>query len=163
MSRIGDNGGSVSTNPNELTLANVKDGSIKYKNLRKNKLQLLCGTLLDHIEDLELELRLEKAKVEKARVEHRAELKELKRTVGDLELELRLEKAKAPHNVSTPNKTFELRAELKELKEAVFVNKNGTNATSKGKDDVKGVVNTANATSVKEGDINATSSKAMSA
>jgi hypothetical protein len=119
MSRTGYNGGSVSTDPDELTLANVKDGTIKYKNLRKNKLQLLCGTLLKHIKDLELELRLKKAKVEKAKVKHRGELKELKKTVGDLELELRLEKAMAPHNVSTPNKTFELRAELKELKETV--------------------------------------------
>jgi hypothetical protein len=109
------------TDPDKLTLANVKDVTIKYKNLRKNKLQLLCGTLLDHIEDLELELRLEKAKVEKAKVEHRAERKELKKTVGDLELELRLEEVKAPHNVSTftQKQTFELRAELKELKETV--------------------------------------------
>jgi hypothetical protein len=191
MSRTGYNGGSVSTDPDELTLANVKDGTIKYKNLRKNKLQLLCGTLLNHIKDLELELRLKKAKVEKAKVEHRGELKELKKTVGDLELELRLEKAMAPHNVSTPNKTFELRAELKELKEtvkdlelelrlekaeplhnvelraelkelkeAIFVHKNGTNATSNGEDDVKGVVNTADVTSVEEGDVNATFSKA---
>jgi hypothetical protein len=129
-------------------------------------------------------------RLEKAKVEHRAEFKELKKTIGDLELELR-EKAKAPHNVSTPNKTFklraelkelketvkdlelelrlekaealhnvELRAELKELKEAVFVNKNSTDATSNGEDDVKGVVNTANATSVKEGYVNATSSEA---
>jgi hypothetical protein len=49
---------------------------------------------------------------------------ELKKTVGDLKRDLRLlrlEEAKAPHNVSTstPNKTFELRAELKELKETV--------------------------------------------
>jgi hypothetical protein len=46
------------------------------------------------------------------------------------------------------------------LKEAVFVDENGTDATSNGEDDVKGVVNTANATSVKEGDVNATSSEA---
>jgi hypothetical protein len=71
---------------------------------------LLCGTLLDHIKDLELELRLKK--VEKAKVE------------------LRLEE---------------------ELKEAVFVDENGTGATSNGEDDVKGV---------EEGNINATSSKA---
>jgi hypothetical protein len=31
-------------------------------------------------------------------------------------LELELEKNKAPHNVSTTDKTFKLRAELKELK-----------------------------------------------
>jgi hypothetical protein len=34
----------------------------------------------------------------------------------------------APHNVSTPDETFELRAELKEFKEAVFVDESGTNA-----------------------------------
>jgi hypothetical protein len=44
----------VSNDNDELTLANVRDGSIKYNNLRKNKLQLLCGTFLDHIEDLQL-------------------------------------------------------------------------------------------------------------
>jgi hypothetical protein len=64
---------------------------------------------------------------------------------------LRLEKAEALHNV-------ELLAELKELKEkeTVFVDKNASN----GEDDVKGVVNTANATSVEQGDVNATSNKA---
>jgi hypothetical protein len=128
---------------------------------------LLCGTFLVHIKDLELELRLEKAK-------------------------------------ATPNQTFELQEELKELKKAVFLDENGINAmgdkpagltqaywdtgdrrvipwdvinrlaeedppckTSSGEDNVKGVVNTANATSVKEGDVNvkvnATSSEAKSA
>jgi hypothetical protein len=96
--------GSVSTDPEELTLANVRDGIIKYKNLRKNKLQLLCGTFLDHIKDLERELRIEMAKFEKARVEHRADFKELKKTVGDLELELRLKKAKAPTMSPPPTK-----------------------------------------------------------
>jgi hypothetical protein len=159
---------SVSTNPahHKLTLDIVRDGHVKYKNLKKDQLKELCAIFLDIIEDLEL----------------------------------RLEEAKAPHNVSTPNKNFELRAELKELKEAVFVNKNGTNAmgdkpagltqaywdtgnrrvipwdvinrlaeddtpcaTSNGEDDVKGVVIVVNATSVKEGDVNTTSSKAKSA
>jgi hypothetical protein len=46
----------MSTDDDKLTLANVRDGVIKYKNLRKNKLQLLCGTFLDHIEDLERKL-----------------------------------------------------------------------------------------------------------
>jgi hypothetical protein len=41
---------------------------------------------------------------------------------------MELEKNKAPHNVSTSNETFELRAELKELKEAVFIDATGTNA-----------------------------------
>jgi hypothetical protein len=153
-------GGSVSADPslNKLTLDNVRDGKVKYKNLKKDQLQELCATLLGHIEDLELGL----------------------------------EKAKAPHNVSTPDKTFELRAELKELKEAVFVDESGTNAmgdkpvgltqaywdtgnrrvipwdainrlaeaASNGEDDFKRVVKAVNATSVKEGDPNATSSKA---
>jgi hypothetical protein len=57
--------------PNDLTHANVMDGNIKYKTLRKNKLQLLCGNLLDHIKDLEVK----KAKV-KLRIEE--ELKEAK-------------------------------------------------------------------------------------
>jgi hypothetical protein len=39
-----------------------------------------------------------------------------------------LEKNKAPHNVSTSNETFKLRAELKELKEVVFIDATGTNA-----------------------------------
>jgi hypothetical protein len=34
---------STGTDPDKLTLANVKDGTIKYKTPRKNKLQLLCG------------------------------------------------------------------------------------------------------------------------
>jgi hypothetical protein len=46
--------------------------------------------------------------------------------IGRLELEL--EKNMAPHNVSTSNETFKLRAELKELKEAVFIDATGTNA-----------------------------------
>jgi hypothetical protein len=161
-------GGSVSADPDELTLDNVRDGKVKYKNLKKDQLLELCATVLGHIKDLELGL----------------------------------EKAKAPHNGSTPEETFELRAELKELKEAVFVNKSGTNAmgdkpvgltqaywdtgnrrvipwdainrlaeeqggppskTPIGEDDVKQVVNAVNATSVKEGDHNATYSKAKSA
>jgi hypothetical protein len=82
--------GSVSTNPtpDELTLANVRDGHVKYNNLKKDQLKEFCATLFDHIEDLQL----------------------------------RLEKAKCPPNTSTPNETFRLRAELKELKDAVFVN-----------------------------------------
>jgi hypothetical protein len=87
-------GGSVSADPDELTLDNVRDGKVKYKNLKKDQLQELCATLLGRIEDLELGL----------------------------------EQAKVPHNVSTPDETFELRAELKELKEAVFVDESGTNA-----------------------------------
>jgi hypothetical protein len=98
--------------PDNLTHANVMDGNIKYKTLRKNKLHLLCGNLLDHIKDLEVE----KAKVE---LRHKEELKEAK--VEKLKVELRLE-------------------EELELKEAVFfVDNNGTGATSNGEDDVKGV------------------------
>jgi hypothetical protein len=47
------------------------DGSVKYKTLKKLKLQVLCGNLLDHIEDLEEELK--EAKVEKAKVELESE------------------------------------------------------------------------------------------
>jgi hypothetical protein len=53
-------GGSVSTEPEEPTLANVRDGHVKYKNLKKDQLKLLCATFFDHIKDLKL--RLEKAK-----------------------------------------------------------------------------------------------------
>jgi hypothetical protein len=82
-----------STDPDKQTLNdmdNVKNGTIKYNSRRKNKLQFLCGTLLDHIDDLEIELRYEKAKVidclekdkaEKARL--RADLKELKEREAD--------------------------------------------------------------------------------
>jgi hypothetical protein len=66
--------------PNDLTYANVMDVKIKYKIIRQNKLQVLCGNLLNHIKDLEVkkagvELRLEEelkeAKVQKAKVEMR--------------------------------------------------------------------------------------------
>jgi hypothetical protein len=160
---------SVSASPalDKLTLDKVRDGHVKYKNLKKDQLKELCATLLGHIEDLKLGL----------------------------------EKAKAPHNVSTTNETFELRAELKELKEAVFVNESGTNAmgdkpvgltqaywdtrnrrvipwdvinrlaaeevppseTPNGEDNVNRVVKVVNATSVKEGNPKATSSEAKSA
>jgi hypothetical protein len=110
--------GSVSIDPNNLTFANVRDGILKYKNLRKSRLQLLCGNFLDHIEDLKLELRLEKAKA-LHNIELRAELKELKEAVF----------------VSNAS-NVELRAELRELKEAVFVS-NASN-TSNWEDDVKG-------------------------
>jgi hypothetical protein len=40
--------------PDNLTHTNVMDGNIKYKTLRKNKLQVLSGNLLDHIKDLEV-------------------------------------------------------------------------------------------------------------
>jgi hypothetical protein len=89
----GGSTGSVSTNPTpKLTLANVRDGHIKYKNLKKDQLKELCATFFDHIEDLEL----------------------------------RLEMSKAP---PTPfsNEEYELRAELKELKDAILVDKNGIN------------------------------------
>jgi hypothetical protein len=92
----GGSTGSVSTETahDKLTLDNVRDGHLKYKNLKKDQLKELCATFLDHIEDLEL----------------------------------RLQKGKAPHSISSPNETFELRAELKELKEPVFVDENSTNA-----------------------------------
>jgi hypothetical protein len=57
--------------PDDLTYANVRDGKVKYKTIRKSKLQLLCTSLLDHIKDLKLwhEEELKEAKVEKAKVE----------------------------------------------------------------------------------------------
>jgi regulator of sigma D len=82
------------TDPDELTLANVKGGIIKYKTLRKNKLQLPCGTLLDHIEDHE-------AKVEEAKVE---EAKANAKAIGRIDQIITCQ-----------------RAELEELKEAIFV------------------------------------------
>jgi hypothetical protein len=57
--------------PDNLTHANIMDGSVKYKTLKKLKLQVLCGNLLDHIEDLEEKLK--EAKVEKATVELESE------------------------------------------------------------------------------------------
>jgi Tfp pilus assembly protein PilV len=57
-----------------LTYANIRDGKVKYKTIRKSKLLLLCTNLLDHIKDLELrhEEELKEAKVEKAKVEKEA-------------------------------------------------------------------------------------------
>jgi hypothetical protein len=57
--------------PDILTHASIMDGSVKYKTLKKLKLQVLCGNLLHHIEDLEKELK--EAKVEKAKVELESE------------------------------------------------------------------------------------------
>jgi hypothetical protein len=51
----------VSTDPtHELNFANVRDGHIKFKNLKKDQLNELCATFFNHIKDLEL--RLEKSK-----------------------------------------------------------------------------------------------------
>jgi hypothetical protein len=63
---IGD-GAMDGVSPDILTHDRIMDGSVKYKTLKKLKLQVLCGNLLDHIEDLQEELK--KAKVEKAKVE----------------------------------------------------------------------------------------------
>jgi hypothetical protein len=49
---VGD-GAMDGVSPDILTHASIMDGSIKYKTLKKLKLQVLCGNLLDHIEDLE--------------------------------------------------------------------------------------------------------------
>jgi hypothetical protein len=57
--------------PDILTHASIMDGSVKYKTLKKLKLQVLCGILLDHIEDLEEELK--EAKVKKAKVKLESE------------------------------------------------------------------------------------------
>jgi endo-alpha-1,4-polygalactosaminidase (GH114 family) len=94
----------------ELTLANVKDGTIKYKTLRKDKLQLLCGTLLDHIKDYEakfMEAYVQEAKA-KAKANgkidqiisvQRAEIEELKDAVlvsnaSNVKLRVKLKEAK---------------------------------------------------------------------
>jgi hypothetical protein len=54
-------GGSTSTNPtHDQSLDNVRDGNIKFKNLKEDELKELCATFFDHIEDLEV--RLEKVK-----------------------------------------------------------------------------------------------------
>jgi hypothetical protein len=68
MMLTGD-GGMDGIAPDNLTYANVMEGKIKYKTIRKNKLQVLCNNLLDHIKDLEVE----KAKV-KLRLEEELEL-----------------------------------------------------------------------------------------
>jgi hypothetical protein len=67
---IGD-GAKDGVSPDILTHASIMDGSVKYKTLKKLKLQVLCGNLLDHIEYLEEELK--EAKVEKAKVELESE------------------------------------------------------------------------------------------
>jgi hypothetical protein len=67
---IGD-GAMDGVSPDILTHASIMDGSVKYKTLKKLKLQVLCGNLLDHIEDLEEELK--EAKVKKAKVELESE------------------------------------------------------------------------------------------
>jgi hypothetical protein len=67
---IGD-GAMDSVSPDILTHASIMDGSVKYKTLKKLKQQVLCGNLLDHIEDLKEELK--EAKVEKAIVELESE------------------------------------------------------------------------------------------
>jgi hypothetical protein len=65
-------------NPDDLTHANVMNGNVKYKTLRKNKLQVLCGNLLDHIKYLEVE----KAKVE-LRLEEELKEAEVEEAVFD--------------------------------------------------------------------------------
>jgi hypothetical protein len=52
-------GGSV--DPDKLTLVNIRDGHVKYKNLKKDKLKLLGATFFNHIEDLELRLKKTKS------------------------------------------------------------------------------------------------------
>jgi hypothetical protein len=65
------NGSMDGISPDILTHASIMDGSVKYKTLKKLNLQVLCGNLLDHIEDLKEELK--EAKVEKAKVELESE------------------------------------------------------------------------------------------
>jgi hypothetical protein len=127
--------------PDILTHASIMDGSVKYKTLKKLKLQVLCGNLLEHIEDLQEELK--EAKVKEAKVELKSE--EDVFFVGN-------------GTGATTN-----REEL-ELKEAVPTgdDNNGTGTTTsngeEGEEEVMGV---------EEGDVNvkvnATSNKAKSA
>jgi endo-alpha-1,4-polygalactosaminidase (GH114 family) len=132
---------STGTDPDELTLANVKDGIIKYKTLRKDKLQLLCGTLLDHIEDHEakfVEAYVKEAeakakaigKIDQIITVQRAEIEELKEAVfvsnaSNVELRAELRELKESAFVSSAsdasNGEDNVRAELRELKEAVAV------------------------------------------
>jgi hypothetical protein len=143
---IGD-GSMDGVSPGVLTHASVMDGSVKYKTLKKLKLQVLCGNLLDHIDNLEEELK--EAKVKKAKVEWR--------------LEEELELKEAVFFVGNGTGATTNRGEL-ELKEAVPTgdDDNGTGTTTsngeEGEDNVRGV---------EEGNVNvkvtATSSEAKSA
>jgi hypothetical protein len=46
-------GGLTSTDPShKLNLDNIRDGHIKFTNLKKDKLKELCATFFDHIENL---------------------------------------------------------------------------------------------------------------
>jgi hypothetical protein len=103
---------STGTDPDsdELTLANVKDGTIKYKTLRKDRLQLLCGTLLDHIEDYEAKFVGAYVKEAKAKAEAIGKIDQII-TVQRAEIE-ELKEAVLVSNASN----VELRAELKEAK-----------------------------------------------
>jgi hypothetical protein len=94
----------------ELTLENVKDGTIKYRTLRKDKLQLLCGTLLDHIEDYEAKFVEAYVKEAKAKAKAIGEIDQII-TVQRAEIE-ELKEAVLVSNASN----VELRAELKEAK-----------------------------------------------
>jgi hypothetical protein len=74
--------------PDDLTYANVMNGKVKNKTIRKNKLHVLCANLLDHVKDLKLqheepkEVKVEKAKVD-FRLEEELELKDAFFFVGD--------------------------------------------------------------------------------
>jgi hypothetical protein len=113
----------------ELTLENVKDGTIKYRTLRKDKLQLLCGTLLDHIEDYEAKFVEAYVKEAKAKAKaigeidqiitvQRAEIEELKEAVLVSKEAVLVSNAS---NVELRAELKEAKVELEELKEAVLV------------------------------------------
>jgi hypothetical protein len=111
----------------ELTLENVKDGTIKYRTLRKDKLQLLCGTLLDHIEDYEakfVEAYVKEAKakaigeIDQIITVQRAEIEELKEAVLVSKEAVLVSNAS---NVELRAELKEAKVELEELKEAVLV------------------------------------------
>jgi hypothetical protein len=94
----------------KLTLANVKDGTIKYKTLRKDKLQLLCGTLLDHVEDYEAKFVEAYVKEAEAKAKAIGKINQII-TVQRAKIE-ELKEAVLVSNTSN----VELRAELKEVK-----------------------------------------------
>jgi hypothetical protein len=75
-------GNSVSAaDPEDLTLDNVRDGTVKLSVLKKAQLQELCNTFIAHIVRLELELEKNKSPhvstIDDETFKLRAELKEL--------------------------------------------------------------------------------------
>jgi hypothetical protein len=145
-------GSSVGTaNPEDLTLVNVRDGTVKLNVLKKAQLQELCNTFIAHIGRLKLELEKNKAPHNVSTIDNktfklRAELKELefkfvyifslrqaihglqtKETDDTCNLPIK-SLSSGPHvAVKVAQERWQM-PELKELKEAVFVDGTGANA-----------------------------------